>query len=146
MSKNILEKLESLIAEEKAQKEQSIDYSKLAVLIADQISKKQEGGKQEEKEEPEPEEEKAEVVDDKDLKILSMTLSSSLKDKGFDKDNIKNVMSYLNYDMLLDEDGAINDEEVESLVDSLSSLALREPPKQNKKKKASDGSFAQYLD
>ncbi|AYQ98315.1 hypothetical protein CRUELLA_15 [Corynebacterium phage Cruella] len=89
-----------------------------------------------------PSEEQEEVEelkkDDKTVerenKFILKNLKADLTSNGIDGDLVDSIGEFIAYDTLKDDKGEANDELVEKLVETLSSIALRQPPKGGKKR------------
>ena len=103
---------------------------------AEEAAKKVE---EEQKKEEEPKDEDEEPKkDDKTIerenKFILKNLKADLTSNGIDGDLVDSIGEFIAYDTLKDDNGEANDELVEKLVETLSSIALRQPPKGGKKR------------
>lgn len=81
-------------------------------------------------------------------RIIAGEILKGVSTSGFDEKVLKDVMELFAYDKLKGEDGSADDEKIATLVDALTSLALREPPTGGGKRKAydpADEGLAKYL-
>ena len=89
-------------------------------------------------EEPKEEEVEEPKKDDKTIerenKFILKNLKADLTSNGIDGDLVDSISEFIAYDTLKDDKGEANDELVEKLVETLSSIALRQPPKGGKKR------------
>ena len=91
--------------------------------------------------EPKPKEEKKPDEPKKDEKTIERennfilkTLKADLTSNGIDGDLVDSIGEFIAYDTLKNDEGEANDELVEKFVETLSSIALRQPPKGGKKR------------
>lgn len=80
-------------------------------------------------EEEEPKEEEPNVNAERENKHIARTLKAGIAAKGIDSDLADSFVEFLSYDTLKNEAGEADEEKLDQLVDSLSALALRKPPK-----------------
>ena len=85
---------------------------------------------QEEVEEPK----KDDKTIERENKFILKTLKADLTSNGIDGDLVDSIGEFIAYDTLKDDKGEANDELIEKLVETLSSIALRQPPKGGKKR------------
>ncbi|ATW58615.1 hypothetical protein SEA_DARWIN_18 [Corynebacterium phage Darwin] len=85
---------------------------------------------QEEVEEPKKDDKTVE----RENKFILKNLKADLNSNGIDGDLVDSIGEFIAYDTLKDDKGEANDELVEKLVETLSSIALRQPPKGGKKR------------
>ncbi|ATW58690.1 hypothetical protein SEA_POTATOCHIP_15 [Corynebacterium phage PotatoChip] len=85
---------------------------------------------QEEVEEPKKDDKTVE----RENKLILKNLKADLTSNGIDGDLVDSIGEFIAYDTLKDDKGEANDELVEKLVETLSSIALRQPPKGGKKR------------
>lgn len=85
---------------------------------------------QEEVEEPK----KDDKTIERENKFILKNLKADLTSNGIDGDLVDSIGEFIAYDTLKDDKGEANDELVEKLVETLSSIALRQPPKGGKKR------------
>ncbi|ATW58444.1 hypothetical protein KIMCHI1738_15 [Corynebacterium phage Kimchi1738] len=85
---------------------------------------------QEEVEEPKKDDKTVE----RENKFILKNLKADLTSNGIDGDLVDSIGEFIAYDTLKDDKGEANDELVEKLVETLSSIALRQPPKGGKKR------------
>lgn len=81
-------------------------------------------------------------------RIIAGEILKGVSTSGFDEKVLSDVMSLFAYDKLKGEDGSADDEKIATLVDALTSLALREPPKGGGTKKVydpADEGLSKYL-
>lgn len=90
------------------------------------------------KEADEEEQEEKPKKDDKTVQrentFILKTLKADLTSSGIDGDLVDSIGEFIAYDTLKDDEGEANDELVEKFVETLSSIALRQPPKSGKKR------------
>lgn len=90
------------------------------------------------KEADEEEQEEKPKKDDKTVQrentFILKTLKADLTSSGIDGDLVDSIGEFIAYDTLKDDEGEANDELVEKFVETLSSIALRQPPKGGKKR------------
>lgn len=100
-----------------------------------------------EKEEKEEEkEEEAPKSDDREDRLIAKEISIGLEKAGVDGDVVKSIHEFINYGTLKNEEGEADETKVASLIESLTSLARREPPKGRSKRDVhDDGSMSKYL-
>ena len=113
-------------AEKKAAAEEA------ARKAAEEATKKteEEPKKEEEIEEPK----KDDKTIERENKFILKNLKADLTSNGIDGDLVDSIGEFIAYDTLKDDNGEANDELVEKLVETLSSIALRQPPKGGKKR------------
>lgn len=87
-------------------------------------------------EEPKETEEpkKDEKTIERENKFILKTLKADLTSNGIDGDLVDSIGEFIAYDTLKNDEGEANDELVEKFVETLSSIALRQPPKGGKKR------------
>lgn len=85
---------------------------------------------QEEVEEPKKDDKTVE----RENKFILKNLKADLTSNGIDGDLVDSIGEFIAYDTLKDDKGEANDELVDKLVETLSSIALRQPPKGGKKR------------
>lgn len=90
------------------------------------VSEEQEG----EVEEPK----KDDKTIERENKFILKTLKADLTSNGIDGDLVDSIGEFIAYDTLKNDEGEANDELVEKFVETLSSIALRQPPKGGKKR------------
>lgn len=66
--------------------------------------------------------------------FILKTLRADLTSSGIDGDLVDSIGEFIAYDTLKDDEGEANDELIEKFVETLSSIALRQPPKGGKKR------------
>lgn len=66
--------------------------------------------------------------------FILKTLKADLTSSGIDGDLVDSIGEFIAYDTLKDDEGEANDELIEKFVETLSSIALRQPPKGGKKR------------
>lgn len=88
----------------------------------------------EEQEEEVEEPKKDDKAIEKENKFILKTLKADLTSNGIDGDLVDSIGEFIAYDTLKNDEGEANDELVEKFVETLSSIALRQPPKGGKKR------------
>lgn len=71
---------------------------------------------------------------ERENKFILKTLKADLTSNGIDGDLVDSIGEFIAYDTLKNDEGEANDELVEKFVETLSSIALRQPPKGGKKR------------
>ena len=97
----------------------------------------EEAAKKAAEEEPKKEDEEPKKDDktiERENKFILKNLKADLTANGIDGDLVDSIGEFIAYDTLKDDNGEANDELVEKLVETLSSIALRQPPKGGKKR------------
>lgn len=95
----------------------------------------------EKKEEESSEKEKAQAelselqkrIQHQENKALEASVEASLVKKGFDSEAAKKILPFAKYDSLKTSEGEVDEEKVTEFVDTVTSIALRNPPKSEKK-------------
>ena len=110
-----------------------------AKKAAEEAAKKaaEEAAKKAAEEEPKKEDEEPKKDDktiERENKFILKNLKADLTSNGIDGDLVDSIGEFIAYDTLKDDNGEANDELVEKLVETLSSIALRQPPKGGKKR------------
>ncbi|QDF19214.1 hypothetical protein SEA_STICKYNOTE_17 [Corynebacterium phage Stickynote] len=113
-------------AEKKAAEEAAAEVERKAAEEA----AKNPSEEQEEVEEPKKDDKTVE----RENKFILKNLKADLTSNGIDGDLVDSIGEFIAYDTLKDDKGEANDELVEKLVETLSSIALRQPPKGGKKR------------
>ena len=121
--------------EEQAEKKAAEEAAKAAAAeverkAAEEAAKKTKEPKEEEVEEPK----KDDKTIERENKFILKNLKADLTSNGIDGDLVDSISEFIAYDTLKDDKGEANDELVEKLVETLSSIALRQPPKGGKKR------------
>lgn len=116
-------------AEKKAAAEAKAAVEEAERKAAEEAAKK-ETEEQEEVEEPK----KDEKTIERENKFILKTLKADLTSNGIDGDLVDSIGEFIAYDTLKNDEGEANDELVEKFVETLSSIALRQPPKGGKKR------------
>lgn len=88
----------------------------------------------EEQEEEVEEPKKDDKTIERENKFILKTLKADLTSNGIDGDLVDSIGEFIAYDTLKNDEGEANDELVEKFVETLSSIALRQPPKGGKKR------------
>lgn len=101
---------------------------------AEEAAKKAEEEPKKEVEEEVEEPEKDDKTVERENKFILKNLKADLTSNGIDGDLVDSIGEFIAYDTLKDDNGEANDELVEKLVETLSSIALRQPPKGGKKR------------
>lgn len=105
------------------------------------------------KNEPQEDETPEEIHDDADQKpsdredrFIKKSLETGLEKTGLSSDIVDGLSSFLNYDTLKNDEGEADEAKITSLVDLVSTVARREPPKGSTKRDLKDnGGFGKYL-
>lgn len=118
-------------AEKKAAEEAKAAAEKEAAEKAAAAAKAAEEAEGEEQEEKPKKDDK--TVQRENTFILK-TLKADLTSSGIDGDLVDSIGEFIAYDTLKDDEGEANDELIEKFVETLSSIALRQPPKGGKKR------------
>ena len=110
-----------------------------AKKAAEEAAKKaaEEAAKKAAEEEPKKEDEEPKKDDktiERENKFILKNLKADLTSNGIDGDLVDSIGEFIAYDTLKDDNGEANDELIEKLVETLSSIALRQPPKGGKKR------------
>lgn len=116
-------------AEKKAAAEAKAAVEEAERKAAEEAAKKE----TEEKEEVE-EPKKDDKTIERENKFILKTLKADLTSNGIDGDLVDSIGEFIAYDTLKNDEGEANDELVEKFVETLSSIALRQPPKGGKKR------------
>lgn len=116
-------------AEKKAAAEAKAAVEEAERKAAEEAAKK-ETEEQEEVEEPK----KDDKTIERENKFILKTLKADLTSNGIDGDLVDSIGEFIAYDTLKNDEGEANDELVEKFVETLSSIALRQPPKGGKKR------------
>lgn len=66
-------------------------------------------------------------------KALEASVEAHLSKKGFDSEAAKKILPFAKYDSLKTSEGEVDEEKVTEFVDTVTSIALRNPPKSEKK-------------
>lgn len=66
-------------------------------------------------------------------KALEASVEANLVKKGFDSEAAKKILPFAKYDSLKTSEGEVDEEKVTEFVDTVTSIALRNPPKSEKK-------------
>lgn len=104
---------------------------------AEEATKKTEEEPKKVEEEPKKEDEEPKKDDktiERENKFILKNLKADLTSNGIDGDLVDSIGEFIAYDTLKDDNGEANDELIEKLVETLSSIALRQPPKGGKKR------------
>lgn len=122
-------------------------FKSLADSLADKQAKAGEGKTGEGKTSDEGDEGKTELTDTQ-IELIETKLESAFVSKGFDKETVSGLSGFLDYATMNDDEGKLSEEKITSLVEAISSVALREPPKGKRKNLPSSKSqgFHKYLD
>jgi hypothetical protein len=100
----------------------------------------------EEEEKEEEKEEEAPKSDDRENRLIAKEISIGLEKAGVDGDVVKSIHEFIDYGTLKSEEGEADETKITSLIESLTSLARREPPKGRSKRDVhDDGSMSKYL-
>lgn len=94
----------------------------------------EEAAKKADEEEQVEESKKDDKTIERENKFILKTLKADLTSSGIDGDLVDSIGEFIAYDTLKDDEGEANDELVEKFVETLSSIALRQPPKSGKKR------------
>lgn len=101
---------------------------------AEEAAKKVEEEPKKEDEDEDEEPKKDDKTIERENKFILKNLKADLTSNGIDGDLVDSIGEFIAYDTLKDDNGEANDELVEKLVETLSSIALRQPPKGGKKR------------
>ena len=99
---------------------------------AEEATKKTEEEPKKDDEDEEPK--KDDKTIERENKFILKNLKADLTSNGIDGDLVDSIGEFIAYDTLKDDNGEANDELIEKLVETLSSIALRQPPKGGKKR------------
>lgn len=79
---------------------------------------------------------------------LKEKIVSGFMDKSFSRDDAESITEFFDYDKLLNQDGEVDDEKVSGMIEGVSSLSLRKPPRSNTSTdySPSAGSLGKYLE
>lgn len=120
-------------AEKKAEEAKAAaekEAAEKAAAAAKAAEKAAEGAEGQEVEEPKKDDKAVE----RENKFILKTLKADLTSNGIDGDLVDSIGEFIAYDTLKNDEGEANDELVEKFVETLSSIALRQPPKGGKKR------------
>lgn len=67
-------------------------------------------------------------LDDQFTKVASSHIVSETSGIGLDNENVKNLLQFVNYDTMKDENGDLDEDKASSLVTVISNISLRKPP------------------
>lgn len=99
----------------------------------------EEENEQKKKESDEKEKAQAELselqkrIKQQENKALEASVEANLVKKGFDSEAAKKILPFAKYDSLKTSEGEVDEEKVTEFVDTVTSIALRNPPKSEKK-------------
>jgi membrane protein involved in colicin uptake len=97
-------------------------------------------------EEPDILQELRDKVASERLERTKSQISSAFVGRGFAEDEAKSVLGFLDYGKLMSNEGDVDEDKVAALVDSISSLSLRKPPRGEKQDfSSSAGGIGKYL-
>lgn len=122
--------LEVNVEKKAAADAQAAAEAKAAAEEAERKAAKKETEEKEEVEEPE----KDDKTIERENKFILKTIKADLTSNGIDGDLVDSIGEFIAYDTLKNDEGEANDELVEKFVETLSSIALRQPPKGGKKR------------
>lgn len=117
-------------AEKKAEEAKAAAEKEAAEKAAAAAKAAEGAEKPEEVEEPKKDDKTVE----RENKFILKTLKADLTSNGIDGDLVDSIGEFIAYDTLKNDEGEANDELVEKFVETLSSIALRQPPKGGKKR------------
>lgn len=104
------------------------------------------GEEDEGSEEPDILQELRDKVATERLERTKSQISSAFVGRGFAEDEAKSVLGFLDYGKLMSNEGDVDEDKVAALVDSISSLSLRKPPRGEKQDfSSSAGGIGKYL-
>ena len=117
-------------AEKKAEEAKAAAEKEAAEKAAAAAKAAEEAENPEEVEEPKKDDKTVE----RENKFILKTLKADLTSNGIDGDLVDSIGEFIAYDTLKNDEGEANNELVEKFVETLSSIALRQPPKGGKKR------------
>ena len=80
------------------------------------------------------------------LERTKSEISTAFVGRGFAEDEAKSVLGFLDYGKLMSNEGDVDEDKVAALVDSISSLSRRKPPRGEKQDfSSSAGGIGKYL-
>lgn len=93
-----------------------------------------------------PTEEEEQKPSDREDRFITKSLETGLEKSGLSSDIVDGLSSFLNYATLKNDEGEADEAKIASLVDLVSTVARREPPKGSTKRDLKDnGGFGKYL-
>lgn len=120
-------------AEKKAAEAKAAE-AKAAAEEAERKAAEEAAKKETEEQEGVEEPKKDDKTIERENKFILKTLKADLTANGIDGDLVDSIGEFIAYDTLKNDEGEANDELVEKFVETLSSIALRQPPKGGKKR------------
>lgn len=89
-----------------------------------------------------------EKLKEQELEALKAKVVSGFADKSFSREDAEKITEFFDYDKLLNQDGEVDDEKVSGMIEGISSLSLRKPPRSNTTAdySPSAGSLSKYLE
>ena len=67
-------------------------------------------------------------LNDQFTKVASSHIVSETSGIGLDNENVKNLLQFVNYDTMKNENGDLDEDKASSLVTVISNISLRKPP------------------
>lgn len=67
-------------------------------------------------------------LNDQFAKVASSHIVSETSGIGLDNENVKNLLQFVNYDTMKNENGDLDEDKASSLVTVISNISLRKPP------------------
>lgn len=119
---------------DEAEKKAAEEAAKAAAAEAERKAAEEAAKKSSEEQEEVEEPKKDDKTIERENKFILKNLKADLTSNGIDGDLVDSIGEFIAYDTLKDDKGEANDELVEKLVETLSSIALRQPPKGGKKR------------
>lgn len=119
---------------DEAEKKAAEEAAKAAAAEAERKAAEEAAKKSSEEQEEVENPKKDDKTIERENKFILKNLKADLTSNGIDGDLVDSIGEFIAYDTLKDDKGEANDELVEKLVETLSSIALRQPPKGGKKR------------
>lgn len=137
-------KAEEAAAAEKAAAAKKAEEEKASKK--DDDAKKDEPAKKEGEEEPDVLRELREKVANANLERTKTKIASAFVSKGIVEEEARSVLDFLDYGKIISSEGEVDEDKISTLVDSISSLSLRKPPRGETKDFSSNaGGIGKYL-
>lgn len=100
----------------------------------------------EKKEEPDVLRELREKVASANLERTKTKIASAFVSKGIVEEEARSVLDFLDYGKIISSEGEVDEDKISTLVDNISSLSLRKPPRGETKDFSSNaGGIGKYL-
>lgn len=131
---NVIKILSNVNNESGDEAEKKAAEAKAAVEEAERKAAEEAAKKETEEKEEVEEPKKDDKTIERENKFILKTLKADLTSNGIDGDLVDSIGEFIAYDTLKNDEGEANDELVEKFVETLSSIALRQPPKGGKKR------------